>query len=117
LTALTCSSGNWNEVNTLKQNLSAGQTVVGSFVYVPSSKFTEIVGLCGYDFVVIDMPHGPVDFVVAEEMIRAAEIAGTTPLLRVAHNTPHLLLRALDIGAQGLPYTRRETAPTMPAGR
>jgi len=75
---------------------------VGSFVYVPSSKFTEIVGLCGYDFVVIDMEHGPVDFVVAEEMIRAAEIAGTTPLLRVAHNTPHLLLRALDIGAQGL---------------
>ncbi len=53
---------------------------MGSFVYLPSSKFTEIVGLCGYDFVVIDMEHGPVDFVVAEEMIRAANYGLEQPL-------------------------------------
>jgi len=88
--------------NQLKRKLAAGQVVVGSFVYVPSSKLTEIVGLSGFDFVVIDMEHGPVDTSVAEDMVRAAEGAGTTPLIRVAHNAPHLILRALDIGAQGL---------------
>ena len=88
--------------NELKRKLAAGQTVVGSFIYIPSAKFTEIVGLLGFDFVVIDMEHGPIDTSIAEDMVRAAELSGTTPLLRVTHNSPHLILRALDIGAQGV---------------
>ena len=89
-------------VNDLKRKLANRQTVVGSFVYVPSSKLTEIIGLLGFDFVVIDMEHGPIDSSIAEDMVRAAELTGTTPLLRVTHNSPHLILRALDIGAQGV---------------
>ena len=88
--------------NELKRKLAEGKTVVGSFVYIPSSKLTEIVGFCGFDFVVIDMEHGPIDTTVAEDMVRAAECAGVTPLIRVTHNSPHLVLRALDIGAQGV---------------
>jgi 4-hydroxy-2-oxoheptanedioate aldolase len=98
------------QTNTLKRKLAAGQTVVGSFVYIPSSKFTEIVGLIGFDFVVIDMEHGPVDTVFAEEMVRAAELSGATPIIRVTHNTPHLILRALDIGAQGVHVPEVNTA-------
>jgi 4-hydroxy-2-oxoheptanedioate aldolase len=89
-------------INELKLKLAAGRTVIGSFVYVPSAKLTEIVGLAGFDFVVIDMEHGPVDTVVAEDMVRAAELTGTTPLIRVTHNSAHFILRALDIGAQGV---------------
>jgi 4-hydroxy-2-oxoheptanedioate aldolase len=63
---------------------------------------TEIIGLIGFDFVVIDMEHGPVDMGVAENMVRAAELAGVTPFIRVTHNRPHLILRALDIGALGV---------------
>ena len=88
--------------NELKRKLAANQTVVGSFIYVPSAKLTEIIGLCGFDFVVIDMEHGPVDTSIAEDMVRAAELTGVTPLLRVTHNSPHVILRALDIGAQGI---------------
>ena len=90
------------KTNQLKRKLAAGQVAVGSFVYVPSSKLTEIIGLADFDFVVIDMEHGPIDTSIAEDMVRAAEGVGTTPLIRVAHNSPHLILRALDIGAQGL---------------
>jgi 4-hydroxy-2-oxoheptanedioate aldolase len=89
-------------INELKRKLSNGRVVVGSFVYVPSAKFTEIIALAGFDFVVIDMEHGPIDISVAEDMVRAAELAGVTPLIRVTHNSPHLVLRALDIGAQGV---------------
>lgn len=88
--------------NELKRKLAEGKTVVGSFVYVPSAKLTEIIGLCGFDFVVIDMEHGPIDTSIAEDMVRAAEVSGVTPILRVSHNSPHLVLRALDIGAQGI---------------
>ncbi|MDG2380417.1 MAG: aldolase/citrate lyase family protein [Pirellulaceae bacterium] len=88
--------------NQLKKKLDNGDVVVGSFVYVPSSKLTEIVGLAGFDFVVIDMEHGPVDTAVAEDMVRAAEIANTTPIIRVTHNDPSAVLRSLDIGAQAI---------------
>ena len=88
--------------NPLKNNLASGQLVVGSFVYIPSAKLTEIVGLIGFDFIVIDMEHGPVDIGAAEGMVRAAELAGVVPIIRVTHNTPHLILRALDVGALGV---------------
>ena len=88
--------------NQLKSKLAAGRVVVGSLVYVASPQLTEIIGLIGFDFVVIDMEHGPVDMGVAENMVRAAELAGVTPIIRVTHNTPHLILRALDIGALGV---------------
>jgi 4-hydroxy-2-oxoheptanedioate aldolase len=88
--------------NTLKQKLQDKQVVVGSFVYIPSAALAEIVGQLGFDFVVIDMEHGPIDAVVAEDMVRAVELAGATPIIRVTRNAPHLILRALDIGAQAL---------------
>jgi 4-hydroxy-2-oxoheptanedioate aldolase len=97
-------------VNELKRKLAEGKIVVGSFVYIPSAKLTEIVGLLGFDFVVIDMEHGPVDIGIAEEMVRAAEVTGTTPLIRVTSNLPHLILRALDIGAQGIHIPEITTA-------
>ncbi len=88
--------------NETKQKLADGQLVVGSFLYVPSAMLTEIIAWIGFDFVVIDMEHGPIDIGVAEQMVRAAERAGATPIVRVTHNTPHLILQALDIGALGV---------------
>ena len=90
------------KANLVKEKLAAGEVVIGSFVYIPSAKLTEIISLIGLDFVVVDMEHGPVDTETAEHMIRAAQWAGVTPILRVTHNTRHLILRALDSGAQGV---------------
>ncbi|MCH2373739.1 MAG: aldolase/citrate lyase family protein [Planctomycetes bacterium] len=88
--------------NKMKEKLGRGEVVIGSFMYIPSSKLTEIVGWLGFDFVVIDQEHGPVDTSQAEDMVRAAEHAGATPIIRVSHNTPHLILRAFDIGAHAI---------------
>ena len=46
--------------------------VIGSFVYIPSVALTEIMGLAGFDFVVIDMEHGPIELETAEYMARVA---------------------------------------------
>jgi 4-hydroxy-2-oxoheptanedioate aldolase len=89
-------------VNNLKAKLAAGETVVGTMAYIPSPKLVEILGWVGFDFVMIDMEHGPIDMVVAEDMIRAAEVSNTTPMLRVTRNSPELFLRAFDSGAQGV---------------
>ncbi|GAH84328.1 unnamed protein product, partial [marine sediment metagenome] len=34
--------------------------------------------------------------------VRAAELGGITPVIRVLENNPTHILRALDIGAQGI---------------
>src|SRR5579862_6003436 len=90
------------KTNQLKSKLAAGKAVVGSFLYVPSAKLAEIVGMIGFEFIVIDMEHGPIDIMVAEDMVRAVELTGATPIIRVTTNSPELVLRALDIGAQGV---------------
>jgi 4-hydroxy-2-oxoheptanedioate aldolase len=88
--------------NELKRRLAADETVVGGILHIPSARLAEITSLLGFDFVVIDMEHGPIDIGVAEDMVRAVELRGATPIVRITHNSPHLMLRALDIGAQGV---------------
>ncbi|MHA1549011.1 MAG: HpcH/HpaI aldolase family protein [Alphaproteobacteria bacterium] len=88
--------------NKLKRKLQSGEIVIGSFVTIASGTLAEMVGLVGFDFAVIDMEHGSIETTVAEDMVRAVELAGATPIIRVTHNTPSLILRALDIGAQAL---------------
>jgi len=88
--------------NELKRKLAAGDTVIGGILAVPSARLAEIVGLLGFDFIVIDMEHGPIDAGMAEDMVRAIELCGVAPVIRIAHNSPHLMLRALDIGATGV---------------
>lgn len=90
------------QTNTTKAKLKAGETVFGSFVRTPDPSLIEFLGYQGWDFLTIDAEHGPIDPQVCEQMVRAAEISGVTPLVRVTTNQPHILLRYLDTGAQGV---------------
>ena len=90
------------EPNQTKAKLKRGDTVIGSFLYIPSAKLTELVGLCGFDFVAIDQEHGPIHIEAAEEMVRACELTGTTPIVRVGKLDSHSILQALDIGGMGV---------------
>lgn len=76
--------------------------VIGPFVKLASPAIVEIAGLAGFDFVIIDTEHGPNSIETAQNLVRAAEIRAITPVIRVTENNPGLILRALDIGAQGV---------------
>jgi 4-hydroxy-2-oxoheptanedioate aldolase len=69
---------------------------------IPSPSLVEAIGYSGLDFIVIDAEHGPVEVQTAENIVRAAEITGMVPIIRVPNNESHLILRALDIGAHGV---------------
>lgn len=86
----------------LKEKLNNRETVIGTWNIIPSSTIVEAIGYSGFDFVVIDAEHGPINMETAENLIRAAEVAGTTPIVRVPTNESYLVLRALDIGAHGV---------------
>ncbi|NLL61814.1 MAG: aldolase [Candidatus Atribacteria bacterium] len=88
--------------NRLKDALKNGKTVFGPFLKFTDPAVVEIMGFAGFDFVIIDQEHGPISIETAQNMIRAAESVNISPIIRVAKNDESLILRALDIGAQGV---------------
>ena len=89
-------------VNTVKQAMNEGKTVYGTFALLGEPALVEIIGYAGFDFVVIDTEHSGNTTEQAGSLIRAAEIANITPIVRVTANAPELILRALDMGAGGI---------------
>lgn len=86
----------------LKQRLAGGETVIGSWNTIPSPSLIEIIGYSGLDFIVIDAEHGPVSTETAENLIRASEVTGMTPIVRVADKNSYMILSALDMCAIGV---------------
>lgn len=88
--------------NVVKERLKAGQPVFGSFLNFYSPNVVEMLGYCGLDFVIVDAEHGSMSPRDCEEMVRAADVVGLTPIIRVAENTQQNILRYLDTGALGV---------------
>ncbi|RLC38980.1 MAG: aldolase [Candidatus Nealsonbacteria bacterium] len=88
--------------NHLKRALYTGKAVFGPFLKFTDPAVVEIMGFAGFDFVIIDEEHGPISIENAQNMIRAAESVNIAPVIRVSNNDEALILRALDIGAQGI---------------
>lgn len=88
--------------NTTKEKLSKGETVFGCFVRYPNAALIEVLGYCGWDFIVFDGEHGTIEPADCEQMTRSAELQGVTPMIRVPVNLPHVILRFLDTGPQGV---------------
>ena len=88
--------------NETKAKLNRGETVFGSFANVPAPSTVETLGHLGFDFVILDGEHSPVGQETIENMVRAADVTGITPIARIALNAPQNLLRYLDSGCLGV---------------
>lgn len=84
----------------------------GSVSVIESSNlaFIEIMGYAGADFVIIDLEHGPNSIQTAQILVRAAELAGSVPIVRVKEGNDSVIGEALDIGAAGIQVPQIETA-------
>jgi len=89
------------QTNTTKAKLKAGEMVLGCFVRYPDASLIEVLGYLGWDFLVFDGEHGTLEPRDCENMVRAAELRGVTPIVRVTTNFAPVILRYLDTGAQG----------------
>jgi len=88
--------------NRIKQAFSEKRVALGMFIMPAAPALVEVAGHAGFDFVILDTEHGPADSEGLEHLIRAADAAGTTPIVRVTMNDRGLILRALDAGALGV---------------
>lgn len=89
-------------VRTIRASLRSDTSVVGSWMQLTDSNVAEIMGRSGYQWVAIDMEHGPVSLSQLPDLFRALELGGTLPLARVASPLPINCRQALDQGAAGV---------------
>nr|WP_281371914.1 aldolase/citrate lyase family protein [Modestobacter versicolor] len=75
---------------------------MGTWVKIPATEVVELVALAGFDFVVIDLEHSPIDLESAFRLIGTALHTGVSPIVRVADLHPGLVQRVLDAGAEGV---------------
>jgi 4-hydroxy-2-oxoheptanedioate aldolase len=88
--------------NRLKEIFAAGKAALGTFVNWDVPDVVEIIALAGFDFVVLDNEHGPLTHATSQNLIRAAELRGITPIVRVPNMFESTILHTLDVGAHGI---------------
>ena len=88
--------------NRVKGLMREGKLALGKYVSLADPQVVEIIGIAGFDAAFIDMEHTGFDLPLVEEMIRASDLAGVTSMVRVPDNDAKLILRILDMGAEGI---------------
>lgn len=88
--------------NPIKEKLARGETVLGTFAKFTDPAAAEILALSGFDFLLFDLEHSPVEVKDLENLIRACLLGGAAPLARVPSNRPEIILRAMDLGLFGI---------------
>lgn len=107
-------------VNRFKQRLLAGEQLHGLWTVLGDGYVAELLGGCGYDWLLIDAEHGPNDLRSVLEQLqgiaasreylgdRANEVS--QPVLRLPYGDEVLIKQYLEIGVRNLLVPMVETA-------
>jgi 4-hydroxy-2-oxoheptanedioate aldolase len=90
----------------LRARLQTRETVIGSFVNLGTSITAEIMGIAGFDWLVIDLEHGAGDEAVLLTQLQALRGTDTAAIVRVEAINAARILHALDLGADGVMIPR-----------
>ena len=96
--------------NKVLEVLKNGEVPLGMQMYSHDPDLIEIVGYAGFDYVKIDMEHSRVNPETMVMLIRTAEAAGLTPLVRVGENNRLLIRSCVESGAKGVVVPHIKTA-------
>lgn len=96
--------------NMLKEKICNGESAIGTFVKLTDPAVPELLALAGFDFFVLDTEHVAVDREQLTNIVRAADAAGITPIVRVRENQQVEILQNLDLGYAGVQVPNVDTA-------
>jgi len=82
---------------------------LGTWAEIPSPYVTDIMSLAGFDFSIVDMEHGVIDFETAQNMIFAAHSRKKSVFIRVPEIEEAWILRSLDMGCDGMIFPQVAT--------
>ncbi len=94
----------------LKRRISERGPQFGCWLEMFSPIAAEVVAQAGYDFVLIDLEHGPGSYLDAIALMQAIQGRDCVPLMRVPSNDEVALKRALDTGVAGVMVPAVNTA-------
>lgn len=87
----------------IKKRLNNGEKLIGTWTEGSSATSVEILGLAGFDFVIIDNEHGCHSNPDLNALVRAAEVRKMAPVIRVpGPYVEDYIKKALDMGASGI---------------
>jgi 4-hydroxy-2-oxoheptanedioate aldolase len=88
--------------NRPKELLRAGTPAIGTWLMLESDLAAVAVAAAGFDWVLIDMEHGPVSPEAAQRLVSTVLATPAAPLIRVTWNESSLIQAAYDMGAYGV---------------
>lgn len=86
------------EPNALKARLKAGETLIGCWLSLGSPITTEVVGVAGFDWLLLDAEHAPNDVLSLIPQLMALKDSRSTPIVRPPWNDTVQIKRLLDAG-------------------
>jgi 4-hydroxy-2-oxoheptanedioate aldolase len=89
-------------INPLRRKLEAGGAGAGVLITMPSVNLARILAHAGFDYLFIDMEHGPIDVASAHHLIQATAGTACAPLVRVSKPDLALTKPVMDSGAMGV---------------
>jgi 2-keto-3-deoxy-L-rhamnonate aldolase RhmA len=95
----------------LRQRLGGhGPALIGTFLMIPRVEIIELIGLAGFDLVVLDCEHGPFGVEALPPLVAAARAAQLACVVRVPDSRAQTIGAALDVGADGVLVPQAQTA-------
>ena len=97
-------------VNRFKQAIESTHTPIGTWLVSGAASTAEAMGCAGFDFVVLDMEHTPIDMAQYVEILRTIQGTPAGVITRLPWNDMVTVKRVLDAGAQALmfPFIQNE---------
>ena len=86
----------------LQEKLANGQAVTGTWVSLTDPAVIELMIEGGFDFLLLDGEHAPIDETALKHMLMASRGSETAIIFRVRENSEPLIKVALDLGVDGL---------------
>ncbi|MBB1633115.1 2-dehydro-3-deoxyglucarate aldolase [Cupriavidus sp. UME77] len=84
--------------NRFRADVLAHKRVIGCWCSLGNATTTEILGLAGFDWLLLDGEHSPNDVLTFIPQLMALQGSVSAPVVRPPANDPVLLKRLLDIG-------------------
>jgi 2-dehydro-3-deoxyglucarate aldolase len=84
--------------NSFRADLRAGKTLIGCWCSLANPITTEVLGVAGFDWLLLDGEHSPNDVITFIPQLMALKDSPSAPVVRPSWNNPVELKRLLDGG-------------------
>lgn len=101
--------------NQFKAALAANQVQIGCWSALANPFTTEVLGLAGFDWILLDGEHAPNDVLSFVPQLMALKGSSSASVVRVPTNDPVVIKRLLDIGFYNflIPFVETEAEAAL----